>query len=105
MAKELGFIKVYTSPYNPTGNSIIEWMHSFLKASIRKLICNHQIDWDETVRIVTMDYNIFPHSSPGEFPFDVMFGCDLFMQTLLELLPPKCTYMGNNKCRIHLDGM
>ena len=34
LANELGFIKVYTSPYAPTANTI-EWTHSFLKASLR----------------------------------------------------------------------
>ena len=29
LATELGFIKVYTSPYTPTGNSITEQMHPF----------------------------------------------------------------------------
>ena len=38
LAKELGIIKVYTSPYTPTGNSVIELTHSFLKASIKKLM-------------------------------------------------------------------
>ena len=44
LTKELGFIKVYMSAYIPTGNSIIEQMHSFLKASIGKLKFNHQTD-------------------------------------------------------------
>ena len=52
LAKELGFIKVCTSPYTPTGNSVIEHTHSFLKASIRKLICSHQVDWDEIVQVL-----------------------------------------------------
>ena len=47
LANELGLIKVHTSPYTPTGNSIIEWTHACLKASLRKLICNHRVDWDE----------------------------------------------------------
>ena len=34
LANELGFTKVYASPYTPTGNSVIERMHSFLKASL-----------------------------------------------------------------------
>ena len=95
MARELGFIKVYTSPDTPTGNSIIEWMHSFLKASIRTLICNHQIDWDETVHIATMAYKIFPHSSAGEPSFYQMYGCDCFMPTLFKLLLPKLWYIGD----------
>ena len=38
LANELGFTKVYTSPYHPTGNSVIERTHSFLKASLQKLL-------------------------------------------------------------------
>ena len=37
LAKELGFIKIYTSSYTSTGISIIEHTHSFLKASIINL--------------------------------------------------------------------
>ena len=29
LAKELGFIKVYTSPHTPMGNSVIECAHFF----------------------------------------------------------------------------
>ena len=77
LANELGLIKVYTSPNTPTGNSVIEWTQAFLKASLRKLICNHHVDWDEIAHIATMAYNVFLHSSAGEAPFYLMFGCDL----------------------------
>ena len=95
LAKELSFNKVYTSPYTPTGNSIIEWTHSFLKAYIRKLICNHQIDWNETVNIATITYHTFQHSSARESLFYLMFGCDPFMPTLFKLLLQKHRYMGD----------
>ena len=36
LANELGLIKVYTSHYTPTGNSVIEWTHAFLKTSLKK---------------------------------------------------------------------
>ena len=100
--KKQGFTKICTSPYIPTGNSIIEHTQSFLKASIRKCICNHQVDWDETVHIATMAYNVFPHSSSGESPFYLMFGCDPFMPTLFKLLLSKLWYRGDKKCKIHL---
>ena len=32
-----------------------------------------------------------------------MFGCNPFKPTLFKLLLPKLRYMGNRKCRIHLD--
>ena len=34
IAEQLGFTKVYTSPYSPKSNSFIERCHSFLKNSI-----------------------------------------------------------------------
>ena len=102
-AKELGFIKVYTSPYSPTGNSTIECTHSFLKASIRKFIYDHKVDWDETVHIATMANKVYPYSSAGKYLFYLMFGCGLFMLTLFKLLLPKCRYMGDEKSKIHLD--
>ena len=68
LARELGFIKVYTLPYTPTGNLVIEWTHDFRKASLRKCICNHNIEWDEIAHIVTVANNVFLHSSAGESP-------------------------------------
>ena len=34
-----------------------------------------------------------------------MFGWDTYMPTLFKLLLPKIRYMGDEKCRIHLDAM
>ena len=41
IADQLGFNKVYTSPYLPCSNSVIERCHNFLKNSIRELRCNY----------------------------------------------------------------
>ena len=54
--------------YSPTGNSVIEWTHAVLKVSLRKLICNLNIDWDDIAHVSTMAYIVFPHSSAGEAP-------------------------------------
>ena len=104
LANELGIIKVYTLPCTPTGNSVIEWT-CFLKAPLRKLICNHNIDLDEIAHVATMAYNLLPHCSAGEAPFYLMFGHDVFMPTSFKLLLPQLKYMNDNKCRIHLDVM
>ena len=102
LVKELAFTKGYTSLYSPTRNSVIERTHSFLKASIRKIISNHNTDWDSIAHIAAMEYNMFLHSSSGEAPFNLMFGWDTYMATLSKWLLLKIGYMGDEKSRIHL---
>ena len=66
IAEQLGFTKVYTSPYSPHLNSVIERCHRFLKNSIRKLRCNHETDWDQLAHIAVMARNIFPCTATGK---------------------------------------
>ena len=73
IADQLGFTKVYTSPYSPSLNSVIEICHNFLENSIRKMRCNHETDWDQLAHIALMVYNIFHHTAKGESPFFVMY--------------------------------
>ena len=74
IADQLGFTKVYTLPYLPHSNSVIERCHNFLKNSIRKMRCNYETDWDHLAHIAVMAYNIFPHTTTGESPFFLMYG-------------------------------
>ena len=73
IADQLGFSKVYTSPYSPHSNSVIERCHSFLQNSNRKMRCNYKTDWDHLACIAIMVYNIFPHTATGESPFFLMY--------------------------------
>ena len=105
IADQLVFTKVYTSPYSPKSNSIIERCHSLHKNSSRKMRCNHDMEWDELAHIAKMAHIIFPHSATGESPFFLMYGRDAYLPTLHNLLQPKSRYMGDNECRIHLNTM
>ena len=60
LATELGFTKIFTSSYTPTGNSVIERAHQFLKHSISKIIHEKQIEWDTVCHIAAMAFNVFP---------------------------------------------
>ena len=57
IAGQLGLTKVYTSPYSPHLNSVIERCHNFIKNLIRKLRCNYERDWDHLAHIAVMTYN------------------------------------------------
>ena len=63
------------------------------------------MDWDELTHVAKMAYNIFPHSSAGEPPFYLMFGCDTFMPTWFKLLLPKLRCMVDEGFKIQLDAM
>ena len=71
---QLGFTKVYTSPYTPHSDSLVERCHSFLKNSIRKIRCNYKTDWDHLAYVALMAYNIFPHTATGKRSFFFMYG-------------------------------
>ena len=88
IADQLGFTKVYTLPYSPKSNSVIKRCHRFLKNSIRKMRCNHDVEWDELVLIAKMAYNIFPHSAAGGSLFILMYGRDAYLPNLHRLLQP-----------------
>ena len=66
---QLGFTKVYTSPYSPHSNSVVERCHSFFKNSIRKMRYNYKADWDHLAHIAMVANDIFPHTATGESPF------------------------------------
>ena len=71
LATELGFTKIFTSPYTPTGNSIIERAHQFLKHSISKIIHEKQIEWDTVCHIAAMAFNVFPTRIDRESRFSL----------------------------------
>ena len=73
IADQLGFTKVYTSPYSPYLNSVIERYDILLQNSIKNLRCNHETDWDQLGHIAVMAYNIFPHTATGKSPFFLMY--------------------------------
>ena len=105
IADQLGFAKVYTSPYSPHSNSVVEKCHSFLKNLIRKMRCNYETDWDHLAHIAMMAYNIFPHSAIGDSPLFLMYGWDAYLPTLHNLLQPKICHMGDDEFKIYLDTM
>ena len=105
IADQLGFIKVYTSPYSSCSNSVVQRCHSFLKSSFKKIRCNYETDWDHLAHIAVMAYHVFSHKATGESTFFLMYRCDAYLLTLHNFLQPKLCYMGDNECKIHLNVM
>ena len=87
-------LKDYTSPHTLLANSLIEYTYSFLKASIRKLFCNHNTYWNELAHVAMMAYNLVPHSSAGEAPIYLMFGHNTFYACTLQTIITKTQVHG-----------
>ena len=83
LANKLGFIKVYTSPYRPQSNSVLECAHGFVNQSLTQIVTNHQVEWDTVHHIVEMAYNVFPTRANRESPFFFMFQQDCYIPTLM----------------------
>ena len=105
LAYELGFVMIFTSLYTPTGNSIIETAHQFLKHSISKIINDKQVEWDTVCHIAAMAFNVFTTRTDQESPFFLMFHRDCFMPTLTQFLQPKLRYIGNSHMHTSLDAV
>ena len=103
LASELGFIKVYTSPYRPQGNSILECAHGFVKQSLTRVVANHQVEWDTAQHIVEMAHNVFPTRANRESPFFLMFNRDCYIPMLTWLLQPKLRYAGDEHMKVSFD--
>ena len=73
VAKELGLErKIYSPPYRPQSNGVLEGFHKFLKASFAKHISRHK-EWDDVAAMAAASYNYMPNQHSKEAPFFVMF--------------------------------
>ena len=78
VSKELGVeYKIYSPPYRPQSNGMVESFHYFLKACIAKHIAP-QLGWDDIVPLACAAYNFLPNEYSRESSFFLMFGRDPF---------------------------
>ena len=90
--------------YTPTGNSIIERAHQFLKHSI-KIINEKQVEWDTVCHIAAMAFNVFPTRIDQKSPLFLMFHRDCFLPTLTQFLQPKLRYIGDSHIHASLNAI
>ena len=104
VAKELGVErKIYSPPYRPQSNGLIEGFHKFLKSCLAKHISRHR-EWDDVVPLATASYNWLPNQHSRESPFFIMFGRDA-LTNLSQLTKPNLRYMGTEDLILDLELM
>ena len=104
MAQELGLErKIYSPPYRPQSNGVLEGFHKFLKASFAKHISRHK-EWDDVAAMAAASYNYMPNQHSKEALLFVMFGRDA-VTNIRHITVPRYRYMGTEDLILDLEIM
>ena len=72
--KLTGMRHLFSSPFHPQTNGVVERFHSTLKSMLRKLSAHSPSEWDRFLPAALFAYRQQPHSSLGFSPFFLLFG-------------------------------
>jgi len=89
--KLLKIDKIQTTAYHPESNGALNRSHRTLAEDLRHYINKDQTDWDEWVPYAMFAYNTTPHTATGYTPFELMYGHQAELPTVLTK-PPKPIY-------------
>jgi hypothetical protein len=70
----IGIEQVFTSPYHPQANGMVERFNGTLKRMLAKMISQQQEDWDDYVPYVLAAYRMTPIPELGISPYELMYG-------------------------------
>ena len=80
---EMGIKQVFTSPYSPSTNGLVERFNGTLGRMLRAFVAENQSDWDRYIPEILFAYRTATQASTRETPFFLMFGRDA--KTRLDL--------------------
>lgn len=70
----LGSKPLFTTPYHPSGNGIVERFHATLKASLRKLCSDKPREWHQYVPATLFALREMPSDRTGFSAFKLLYG-------------------------------
>ena len=70
-----GVEQLFTSLYNPHGNAFCEWFNCTLFGLLKTLKAEEKANWPTHLPALVFAYNATPHTSTGNQPYQLMFGC------------------------------
>ena len=71
---------IKTSTYHPQLNGSLERSHSTLKDLTRTCMKDNKIEWDNTLKIVSMIHNTMKHEGIGHSPFQLFEENQIFLR-------------------------
>lgn len=74
LCKSIGARKIFSTPYHPQGNSVVESFMRTLKKALGALVDEDGKDWDRHLQAVALAHNSTPHTATGFSPFFLEHG-------------------------------
>ena len=68
---------IWTSPYHPQTDGLVERFNKTLKAMLRKTALEDGKDWDRMIPYLLFAYREVPQSLTGFSPFEFLYGRDV----------------------------
>ena len=85
----IGVRKLYSTPYHPQGNSVVESYMRTLKKGLAALVSEDGKDWDLFLPAVAMAHNATPHIATGYSPFFLTQGREAPLPVQRHLEEPR----------------
>ena len=67
--KQLGIERIFSAPYHPQSNGMLEDFHKYLKPTLKKLHEKDPSNWDKYINQVFASYRVTPNLATAETPF------------------------------------
>ncbi|XP_041452935.1 uncharacterized protein LOC121406002 isoform X3 [Lytechinus variegatus] len=74
VTKLLSLRQLFTTPYHPAGNGLVERFNGTLKLMLRRMCAEKPTDWDRYLGALLFAYREAPQASLGFSPFELIYG-------------------------------
>ena len=105
--ERLGIHKTRTTPLHPQSDGMVERYIKTLEEHLKKVVANHQRDWDVRVPLFLLAYRSSIHDTTGLTPANLVFGrelrlpCDLMFGSPPGAEQPAVDYVEGLVDRLH----
>ena len=89
-----GIKHIYSSPYNPRGNSVVGAFMLILKITLKLLTQAFQTDWNVALQAAALAYRATPHTATGRTPFVLVTGQEVVLPLSTEWHEPALCPLG-----------